>query len=216
MPLSVREYAERSDISIPAAYKRVHKGNAGALRVGSGWVVPEDAVGKWRPSSRPMSDRNALLFLAFISSGDVEISDPVARSRFNSKWASLKKGDVDSRKLWSWVRSRGPRFGLSASPRDVPDLLADPRFLKSGISDRRAGLSSSSAEAEGYVAPNDVDEFRRDYLLVESDRPNVWVHAAAVSPDASGDIPIGYVVADLLDHGGPREVSRAEEILGGL
>lgn len=214
MPIGVAQYAERLGVSRAAAYKRVRSGRVGAYRIGSQWVVPEQALAAVKPSSRPMSAPNAVSFLVSLSGGDVDSLDSVVRRRIAGKVAQVRAGEIGLQRLWSWVRARSPRLALSASPADVSDLLDDPRLVRSGLAEPRAGLAVSGI-AEGYVSPADVDELIREYLLVESDRPNVWIHVAEVPVDADR-IPIGFVIADLLDHGGPRELGRAEQLLSGL
>ncbi|MGR0319468.1 helix-turn-helix domain-containing protein [Agromyces sp. ZXT2-3] len=215
MPYGVAEYAAKLGVSRAAAYKRVRSGAVGAYRVGSQWVVPELALAAPRPSARPMSAANAEMLLAAISSGRVAASDPVVRRRIAEKVGLVRSGDVDAQRFWSWVRARSPRLALSASAADLPDLLDDPRLVRSGFSDPRAGLAAS-AVAEGYVSPADVDALVKDYLLVESDRPNVWLHVADIALDDEGRAPIGFVIADLLDHSGARERGQAEQLLNEL
>lgn len=53
-------------------------------------------------------------------------------------------------------------------------------------------------------------------LLVESDRPNVWLHVADIPVSEAGRIPTDFAIADLLDHGGPRELGLAELLLAEL
>ena len=212
MVYGVGEYAKKLGVSRAAAYKRVRSGRVGAFRAGSQWVVPEAAIAVPKPSSRPMSPENAVRLLASVSEVDVEVSDPVVRRRIAQKASQVREGAVDADRLWSWVRSRSPRLALSASPADIADLLDDQRLARSGIADPRAGLAASGV-AEGYVSPDHVDALVRDYLLVESERPNVWLHVADIPRDAAGHVPIGFVIADLLDHGGPRELGQAEQLL---
>lgn len=212
MVLSVSEYANKLGVSRGAAYKRVRSGNIGAFRAGSQWVVPEAAIVAPKPSSRSMAPENARRLLAALSGCRVDIDDPVARRRIAEKVEQIGEDGFDIRRLWSWVRARSPRLELSASPADVADLLADSRLVPSGIADPRAGISASGV-VEGYVSPVDIDDLIRDYLLVESERPNVWLHVADVPGDASGRVPLGFIVADLLDHGGPREQSQAANLL---
>ena len=212
MVYGVGEYAAKLGVSRAAAYKRVRSGRVGAYRAGSQWVVPEAAIAVPRPSSRPLSPENALRLLASLSGVDVEVPDPVVRRRIAEKVDQVRGGAVDPHRLWSWVRARSARLELSASPADLSDLLEDPRLARSGIADPRAGLAASGV-AEGYASPADVDALVRDFLLVESERPNVWLHVADIPLDASGRVPVGFVIADLLDHGGPRELGQAEQLL---
>lgn len=212
MVYSVSEYAQKLGVSRAAAYKRVRSGKVGAYRAGSQWVVPEAAVAAPRPDSRPMAPENAIRLLAALSGSRMVIEEPVVRRRIAEKVYQIHAEDFDPQRLWSWVRARSPRLELSASPADIADLLEDSRLVPSGIVDPRSGLAASAA-AEGYVSPADVDAVIDDFLLVESERPNVWIHVADVPRDASGRLPIGFVIADLLDHGGPREVDQAAKLL---
>ena len=212
MVWGVSEYAAELGVSRAAAYKRVRSGQVGAYRAGSQWVVPKEAIAAPRPSSRPMSPKNAVHLLSRFSGVEIEMPEPVARRRIADKLEQLRSEDVDLQRLWSWLRSRAPRLKLSANAADLADLLEDPRVARSGLSDARAGIAASGV-AEGYVSPANVDALVRDYLLVESERPNVWLHVADIPNDASGAVPIGFVIADLLDHGGPREIGRAAELL---
>lgn len=215
MVYGVGEYAKKLGVSRAAAYKRVRSGRIGAYRAGSQWVVPEAAIAVPKPSSRPMSPENAVRLLASLSGVDIEVPDPVVRRRIAEKLDRVRDGAVDPHRLWSWVRPRSARLELSASPADISDLLDDARLARSGIADPRAGIAASGV-VEGYVSPANVDAMVRDYLLVESERPNVWLHVADVPLDASGQVPIGFVIADLLDHGGPRELGQAERLLAVL
>lgn len=212
MVYGVGEYAKKLGVSRGAAYKRVRSGRIGAYRAGSQWVVPEAAVAAPKPSSRPMSPQNAVRLLSSLSGVDIEVPDPVVRRRIAEKLNRVRDGVVDPQRLWSWVRLRSVRLELSASPADIADLLEDRRLARSGIADPRAGIAASGV-VEGYVSPDHVEALVRDYLLVESERPNVWLHVADIPLDASGQVPIGFVIADLLDHGGPREYGQAEQLL---
>jgi hypothetical protein len=162
-----------------------------------------------------MSSANASIFLAALSGGGISAPDPVARRRIGEKVDLVLAGEVDAQRFWSWVRCRSPRLALSANASDLADLLEDPRLVRSGVSDPRAGLAAS-AVAEGYVSSAHVDALVKDYLLVESDRPNVWLHVDDVAIDDAGRVPIGFVIADLLDHAGPRERVQAESLLSEL
>ncbi|WP_400996739.1 hypothetical protein [Agromyces sp. GXQ0307] len=221
MPYSVREYAERLGISRAAAFKRVRSGGIGAYRLGSQWVVPDEAVSAATPVSRPMSPENARRLLASVSGVPVEVDDAVVRRRIAEKTDRVLRGDVDPTLLWSWVRERAPRLALRARDVDLADLLADRRLAASGLSDPRAGAAPAPAQkiapapsvVEGYVSPAALDALVTEFLLVEGDRPNVWLHVADIPTDASGRAPIGFTIADLLDHGGPRERARATVLL---
>ena len=215
MVYSVKQYAQHLGVSRSAAYKAVRSGRVGAYRAGVQWVVPEAAVALPKPASRPMAPENAIQLLASLSGAGARHDDAVVRRRIAEKLDEVSARDFDPHRLWSWVRARGSRLALSASPADIPDLLEDARLARSGIADPRGGIAASRV-AEGYVSPAAVDDLIAEYLLVESERPNVWLHVADLPRDGDGAVPIGFVIADLLDHGGPRERSQAEELLSAI
>lgn len=212
MPFSIGQYAERVGVNYSAVSRRVRKGQIPAVKVGSQWIISDDALKARKAASRPMSAENARHLLIMISGLESEVVDPVAKARLWAKVHSIREKDVPADKLWSWVRSRAPRQGFMCAPEDISDLLADERVVPSGIVDPRSRLVSSNV-VEGYVAPDAFDRVVRDFLLVPSERPNVWLHAAEPPLDGNGQIPIGFVIADLLDHDGPRENAEAERLL---
>lgn len=112
--------------------------------------------------------------------------------------------------LRSWLPSRSEVRHLQAQ--DVQGLLADERAVASGVSDPRAGMSAASF-AEVYVHEDDADELVVDHLLVPVSRAraNVRLHVAPILPPVP--VPELLVIADLADADGPREESRARELL---
>lgn len=212
MPVSVSEYAERAGVHYSAVAKRVRKGEIPAAKVGSHWVISDSALNARKPASRPMSPENARRLLVLVSGLKWEVADPVLKSRLRAKARDLQGGRVSSEKMWSWVRSRAPRHGFACAADDLPDLLADERLIPSGVVDPRSGLASSNV-VEGYVNPDEFDRVVREYLLVPSEQPNVWLHAAKPPLDNNGRIPVGFVIADLLDHDRPRENAAAERLI---
>ena len=86
-------------------------------------------------------------------------------------------------------------------PQDVAQLRADRRLALSGISDPRAGLSSSE-EVEAYLGRDDVGGLAEDYFLDldhRPDAPNVVLHVVE-SPLA--EPPRLFSAADLFDRRG--------------
>lgn len=212
MPISVGEYAARAEVHYSAVAKRARKGEIPAIKVGSHWVISEAALNARRAASRPMSPDNARRLLVLISGLESDVVDPVLKGRLRAKARDLQDGRVSSEMMWSWVRSRAPRQGFACAPDDLPDLLADDRLIPSGVIDPRSGLASSNV-VEGYVHPDEYDRVVREFLLAPSERPNVWLHVANPPLDDSGRIPVGFVIADLLDHDRPRENAAAERLI---
>jgi len=212
MPLSVAEYAAEKRVHPSAVRRRVRDGEIPAAKVGSQWVIDESALNARKPSSRPMAPDNARQLIELISGLDPDFHDPKVKQRLHQKVASLRDGRAHADHLWSWVRSRAPRYGFSCAREDLNDLLADYRIIPSGIVDPRARLAVSDV-VEGYVDPDELPLLIHEFLLVPSERANVWLHAAKVPVDDGGRIPVGFVIADLLDHGGPRESAEAERLI---
>ena len=92
----------------------------------------------------------------------------------------------------------------------IRELLDDARFVRSGISDPRSGLSSGR-EAEGYVRSSEFEALVREYLLLPSSDPNVFLRVA--DAPLAREAPLGAVIADLADHNGPREDARVRRLL---
>jgi hypothetical protein len=123
----------------------------------------------------------------------------------------IQREESPLRLLHSWLRSRQIRaLEVAANPADISEISSDNRVIESGISDSRAGLSAAR-EFEAYVEASDLDGFLLDNLLVDSDAPNVRLHVVEQLPEAP--IPLGFVIADLIDWNRPREDGRAIQLL---
>lgn len=183
-----------------------------AEKIGSSWVIPEAELSRKAPVSRPLSPANSWSFIALLSGNEPAGLDPKARWRLDRKRVVLAEDQDPAVLLVSWLRKRAPVIALHADPQDLDGLRRDHRLVLPGISDDRAGLSSGH-EVEAYVDPDLAEEIKNDYLLAEAGSPNVWLHLARVEPDGSGRAPLGLVMADLADHGGPREHQRVRELL---
>lgn len=100
---------------------------------------------------------------------------------------------------------------MSVAEADLSDVLADDRLIISGISDRRAGMSSPRI-GEGYVEEQVAGEFFNEHFVVEAaDRSgaNLIVHVAALVPPSS---PL-LIAADLSDYRAGREDGQARMVL---
>jgi hypothetical protein len=165
--------------------------------------VPEFALRKG------VSERR---ILQLIAKGDIK-----ARRSMSPKMANafidkgLRHHDQPALLLSSWLRKRAEVNKLRAHPADLRRLLLDKRIVASGISDPRSGISASDF-VEGYGRKNSLKQLQKDYLLVPSEDPNVLLRIINIRmPDP---LPMGYVLADLADHVGPREGSQVERLLG--
>ncbi len=213
MDMLVREYAERSGLSVGRVHQLIDAGQLPARRSGNQYLIPEAGLGRRANVSRPLSHASAWALIDLLSGRSLDKYDPVIRHRVRKYRQSLAASPEPARQLNSWLRSRAERIQVSAKERDLDDLRRDKRVMLSGISDERSGLGVGR-ELEGYVDPVEYDALVREYLLVRSsEQPNVWMHVAAVQREKDGRVPLGLVIADLADHNGPREDARVEELL---
>ncbi|MFE4469693.1 hypothetical protein ACFRFH_12840 [Leifsonia sp. NPDC056824] len=213
MQLSVSEYAEARGISRQRALALINSGQIKARRIGHSWAIDQLEVSHRPAISRPLSPKVARLIIAALSSEEVELD---AQERyFLSRYRDRLRSDPSPLPLLhSWLRSRQIRVvDVAANAADIAEVSSDHRVVASGISDARAGLSSAR-EFEGYVAAAALEGFMHDNLLLESDAPNIRLHVVEQLPAAP--IPLGFVIADLIDWNRPREDGRARELLEGV
>jgi hypothetical protein len=135
------------------------------------------------------------------------------KARLEAKAAALVQSGEAPQLLRSWLPRRAELLRLSAAPSDLAALRADARFVVSGVSDPRSGMSAAG-EAEGYVMRADLPSLTRDFLLSSAGRPNVWLHVSDRRLPA--EVPLALIAADLADHDGPREDARVLDLLAGV
>lgn len=141
----------------------------------------------------------------------VKSISPASRSRAVHRLASaLAHEDHDA--LLAWLSNRGERHLHVAADADLEPLREDDRLVRSGVSHPDSNMSDPRV-AEGYVARADLEAIVRDHWLEAislDDKPNVILHAVpARPPQVSGLL----LAADLAEHGTPRELLRAHELL---
>lgn len=120
--------------------------------------------------------------------------------------------DGDHNKLLAWLSNRGARIGYVAAGSDLAALRADDRLLVSGVSHPDSNLDDPRI-VEAYASVDDVDAVVSDFWLEKpgvDERSNVVLHVVPVRPPEIGPL---LLAADLAEHGGPREVQRAHELL---
>lgn len=234
MQFSVRQAAEMLDVHPQRVHQRIRDGSLPAHKVGHQWVLEEQDVRRLLGASspgRPYSARSAwdLLAVAAGSAAAAELS-PWARSRARSRLRSLlaeaplEDLDLAAARVSGALRNRADRSLHVASPRDLPDLLADERLAPSGLSLPRAGIAAAGL-AEGYVESGHAAGLVSDYLLSPASgaRANVVLHVipadvhrpAFASPLDVAPTPLA-LAADLAEHAGPRERDAMIRVLGEL
>jgi hypothetical protein len=152
----------------------------------------------------------AWAFVAVLSGIDPGPVSPTERRRLTEKQRHLRACPDPAAQLATWLKTRATRHELSAPPHALDDLRQDPRVTLSGISDSRAALSSAH-ELEGYVLTHQIEDLQADHLLIRSATPNVFLHGC--DQPLAGPVPLGLVLADIAEHGGPREEARVHDLL---
>ena len=230
--VSVSEAAKRLGVGVSRVRQRIADGSLPAVRIGSQWVLDEAALSAVADASgpgRPLSRRSAWAlvttsrpdksFLRSLAPAErARARERLGRLLASSASAEMSEADVYdvAALLRSWLRNRAERHLYRASPRDLPDMREDDRVSLSGLSHPGSGISSGDI-VEGYVSVDDIGLLMDDYLLspvFPGNEANVVLHVvSAVSSNVIGDIAPLLVAADLAEHRGPREASRAVDIL---
>lgn len=115
--------------------------------------------------------------------------------------------------LLAWLSNRASRNLYVVAKPDLDALRSDDRLIAGGVSHPDSNLEDPRI-VEAYIAAADLEGVVSDYWLekpVVDERPNVVLHVAPVRPAEVGPM---LLAADLAEHGGPREVQRAHELLG--
>lgn len=224
--LSVAEAAVRLGVNVPRIHQRIADGSLRAERIGSQWVIDERSlqeVAERREAGRPLSIRSAWAVIAVAEGDEVALQALAAaeRSRARKRLDELlhvaEERPADEIKaraiavsLRSMFRNRAERRAFRVAAGDLEDLRADGRWLALVGSDV-SGIAS--LDVEGYLAADDVERLRKDYLLVpELDDANVAVHVVPNGQDVYPESGL-RLAADLAERRGPREEARAAELL---
>lgn len=186
-----------------------------AQRVGQSWSISEADIARRRiPVGRPLSIDMARGLLDLAAGLRPELSSrDISRLRANMVRLvrEVKSNGDPAVLLRSWLPRRAIRRELSVAEADLSEVLADTRFVQSGISDKRAGMSSPHV-GEGYVDQKIAQKFLADHFIVEAEDParaNLIVHVAADIPPIS---PL-VIAADLADYRAEREDRQAQVVL---
>lgn len=212
MQIGVAEVSTRLGVSARRVRAMVERGDLPARSISGRWVIDEaELVGRGvRRVARPMSPRVATALLDLLSGKESSGLSPSEAWRLRGRRDQLFTDPAPAPLLRAWLRARPRPLLLAAASTDLRDLAADPRVVASGISDQRAGILAMD-QLEGWIAQHDLDEVRQEFLLVESDAPNVVLHVADEA--VSDPVPLGWSIADLAQHRGPREEAEVARLL---
>lgn len=237
---SVPQAAAHLGVSPARVRQRIRDGSLVAEKIGGRWVVDLDfAAAVARPArGRPVSpgsvwfsmlalDSDSLvdvpqvglpkIDLPTIESAWPDMAREVRRLSSASRYraasrleAAMAQADHDA--ILAWLRNRGRRRLFVAPDADLDSLRNDHRFMPSGVSLPHSRMSDPRI-AEGYVAAADMDSIVQDHWLDPlslDDRPNVVIHVVPALPPRISRL---LLAADLAEHGGPRELRRAHELV---
>lgn len=208
--IDVAEFARNQGVSPRRAQQLAASGSVRARKVGSIWLIDEGELASPRRQRRALSGRSAAMLRDAIESGNVNVASGQERARLRQRLNALPSEQAPSL-LRDWFRDRHVMvLDLAVNRRDLPGMRNDPRLVLGGISDERAALAEA-AEGEAYVGVDEVKAVRADWLLVESDQPNVRLHVVKEAPPRP--LPLAWLLADLADRGGPREVEQVRRLL---
>ncbi len=208
--VSVKEAASWLGVSERRVQALIEAERLSARRVGRSWLVPIAELPRVRYRSRPLSPRMARALLDSLSGVPATVSAS-ERGRLRDRLHALLQEDDPASLLRSWLAAAAPPIRrFLVAPADLPDLSEDLRVVPAGSSDSRSGIAVVG-EYEGWVAADNLEGLQREFLLIESSRPNVLLHVAPELPPRP--LPLGWVLADLSAHGGPRESAAVRRLL---
>lgn len=213
MAVGISEAAEQLGVSRQRVLQMIAEQRLPAERVGQSWSISEADIARRRvPVGRPLSMDMARGFLDLADGKRPALSSrDISRLRGNMiRLVREVRSDGDPAGLLrSWLPRRAARLEMSVAEADLPEALVDDRLVISGISDKRAGMSSARV-GEGYVDEQVADNFFDDHFIVEAkERANLIIHVAVVVPPISSVV----IAADLSDYRAGREDRQARVVL---
>ena len=174
---SVQDVASHLGLSDVRVRQLIHSGALDAERVGSRWVVSDDALHAYRvvPAHRPWEAASAWGFLWLLAGRPAPWLTDKQRERVRRRMADGLSFHTAA------LRSRAELITLAAHPSALARLHSEPGVVRSGLSaaaDYAADLVGSGDVFEGYVRAEDMAKLKKRYVLTESARrPNVRLHA---------------------------------------
>jgi excisionase family DNA binding protein len=222
-PLSIPEAASILGLSSGRVHAMVVQGALPAVKVGGRWLVERGEVERrqrQRPlKGRPFAAHNAWALLRLASGEDPEAIDPVSRSRLRRALALEGLEELGSR-----LSRRADSKFFDAHPGEIPYVMADERFVASGISAAaKHGLDLvSGSEADGYIRAGELQSFESDHALRPSvERSNIRLRVVPDSawrlvPGGGGVAPLAAVAIDLAEEMDPRSAAAGRAALKAL
>jgi hypothetical protein len=178
------------------------------------WLINPNGMRPFKPTGKPLSSRLALAFALAADGHDLPVNaldKHRVRNLLDKSKASINENATDALLLVaSWLKNRADRKEFACD--NLTDLSKDNRFVVSGVSAARSGLTSSNW-LEGYVERKDYDDLRIDYWIKPAHISEANLTIYLTDYLLPNPIPTLYIVADLADIGGIRETSKAKTLL---
>lgn len=222
-PVSIPEAASALGLSAGRVHALVTQGGLPAVKVGGRWLIDRADVERRRRQrplkGRPFASHNAWALLRLASGENPEEIDPVNRSRLRRALALEGLEELGQR-----LSRRADSKFFDAHPGEMPYILADQRFVASGISAAAMhGLDLvSGSEADGYVRAGALQSFEGDHALRPSvERSNVRLRVVPDSAwrlvsEVGGAAPLAAVAIDLAEDPDPRSAAAGRALLKAL
>lgn len=222
-PISIPEAASVLGLSAGRVHAMVVDGVLPAVKVGGRWLLERGEVERrqrQRPlKGRPFAAHNAWALLRLASGEDPEGIDPVSRSRLRRALALEGLEELGPR-----LSRRADSKFYDAHPGEIPYVMADQRFVASGISAAGGhGLDLvSGSEADGYIRAGELQIFENDHALRPGgEGSNVRLRVVPDSawrlmPEEGRVAPLAAVAVDLAEEMDPRSAAAGRAALKAL
>lgn len=211
--IGVADAAEQLGVSPQRVRAMISARQLDAESVAGRWFIEVASLPlRRRQAGQPYSSRIAWAVIGLAEGELTGLLSPSERSRVRGRLRKLIDDSDAVASLPALLARRGRKMRLSASEPD--GLLEDGRFVPSGRSDPRSGMSVANY-AEGYVRERDLGAVEREHLLVPAEgAENVTVRVVpeeAGAPLARSTAPWLAVATDLAE-GGARERQQAQQL----
>ena len=207
----MREFAKEVGVSRSRVLQLIHKGDVRARRVANQWIIDSSQLDHKAASSRPLSRKMGEALMQILSGDPMPQGlDPAEKARLGKRIDQLKNHEDPSILLRSWLKNRAKKIELNANINDLPKLRMSNEIVLSGASNSKSGMSDSNI-LEAYIAESSLQEFRKKFLLVNSENPNILLHV--VQKQVRNPLPLGYLLADLAESRGPRERDKVKALV---
>lgn len=210
MKVGVAEAAEMLGVSPQRVRAMIAADRLDAEQLAGRWLVESASfpTGQ-RRSGQPYSPRMAWALMTLADGQPVPHLSQSEQSRLRSRWQKLLGNHEAATYLPALLSRRGRKMRMSAPEPDA--LLEDPRFVRSGRSDLRSGMSVRGY-AEGYVRERDLAALKLEYFLVRAhhiENTILRVIPESIAEPPRAKAPWLALVTDLAE-GGPRELQQAQ------